>query len=467
MPILLAILVGACLQTAPPPEVDPSRPNIILIVADNMGWGDLGCYGSPAIETPNLDRLASEGVRFVNGYSGAPLCAPSRSNLMTGLHSGHGAVRAANGRGALLSTDVTIAEVLKERDYVTGGFGKWGLGDIGSMGEPERQGFDEFFGYYHHLHAHNYFPRYLVHNGDKVPLKGNGGGGREQFAPYVIVDQMKRFIRENADRPFFCYGPWTMPHPLYVIPESDPAHALYTDKPWPDKVKGHAAYVSLFDRQVGEIWDVLKELGIDEHTIIVVTSDNGPPIAPEYAPLQSTGPFQASSRRGLYESAIRVPLIVRGPLGAQRGVVTEHLAYSPDLLPTFADIAGVPEASWTHSDGLSFLPELFAEEQPAHDFLYWEIQGFTFSERGRLQSAVLSEARGLAQAVREDDWKLVRREAGKPWELYNLTKDPGETNELAGSHPDIVERLAAHAADSHTPPRPQYLYFTMTGQRYE
>ncbi|MGB6033141.1 MAG: sulfatase-like hydrolase/transferase, partial [Bacteroidota bacterium] len=246
------------------------QPNIILIMVDDMGYADLECYGSGVIRTPNIDRMAVEGIRFTDAYSGSCVCAPARSTLMTGRHAGHTSVRGNTGGIPLLDADVTIAEILKKAGYATGGFGKWGLGDIDTPGAPEKQGFDVFFGYYHQIHAHNYYPEYLVRNGQKVRLSGEK---EERYSHYLILKEMLAFIRENRDRPFFCYAPWTPPHGKYQIPDSEPALKSYGDLEGSARVI--AAMISMIDAHVGEVIELLKELEIDDDTIIFFCSDNG------------------------------------------------------------------------------------------------------------------------------------------------------------------------------------------------
>jgi len=250
------------------------NPNIVFVIVDDMGWADLGCYGSRQIKTPNIDRMAAEGVRFTQAYSGCTVCAPARSVLMTGMHMGHTSVRGNTGGIPIRDEDVTVAEVLKRAGYATGGFGKWGLGDVQTPGVPEKHGFDEFFGYYHQVHAHDYWTQYLWRNSQKIPMTGDKGSA-ERYTHNRIFEQTLKFIRRNKNKPFFCYAPWTPPHGQYQIPESDPAWQMYKDKSWPRDAKVAAAMDTMIDRHVGELLDLLKELEIDERTIVFFCSDNG------------------------------------------------------------------------------------------------------------------------------------------------------------------------------------------------
>jgi arylsulfatase A-like enzyme len=267
-------LAASCAGMETTEKGKKDRPNIIFIMVDDMGWADLGCYGSKEIKTPNIDRMAAEGIRFTQAYSGCTVCAPARSVLMTGTHMGHTSVRANTSGVPLLTEDVTVAEVLKRAGYACGGFGKWGLGDVRTPGVPEKQGFDEFYGYYHQIHAHDYWTDYLWHNSKKVHMKGEEGSG-ERYTHYLIFEKTLEFIRKNKDRPFFCYAPWTPPHGKYQIPEDEPAWQIYKDKDWPRDAKVVAAMDTMLDRHVGQVLGLLKKLGIDERTIVFFCSDNG------------------------------------------------------------------------------------------------------------------------------------------------------------------------------------------------
>ncbi len=430
------------------------KPNIIYIVADDLGYGDLGCYGQKDIRTPNLDRMARQGIRFTQHYSGSTVCAPSRSCLMTGLHTGHTPVRGnkeyyPEGQHPLPAETLTIAEVLKRSGYATGAFGKWGLGYPGSDGDPINQGFDEFFGYNCQRYAHNYYPYFLRHNDKKVMLGGNEGKKTEQYAPDIIQKQTLEFIEANKDKPFFVFVPHVIPHAELFVPEDDIVKSYrgkFPEKPYQGiddgknyKIGGYgsvktpranfAAMITRLDRHVGEILDKLRETGLDKKTLVIFTSDNGPHSEgganPSY--FNSSGGLRGQ-KRDLYEGGIRVPMIAWWPGKISAGFKSNHISAFWDVMPTLAEIVGadVPE----NIDGISFLPTLMGKksEQKKHEFLYWE-----FHERGG------------KQAVRKGKWKAIRLGVRKnpdgPLELYNLRTDPQEKNNIASEHPDIVARM--------------------------
>jgi len=319
-----SLVLGGCTAAGRRLGLAPNveRPNIIFIIVDDMGWADLGCYGSRQIHTPNIDQMASDGIRFTQAYSGCTVCAPARSVLMTGLHMGHTSVRGNTGGVPLPDGAVTVADVLKKAGYATGGFGKWGLGDVQTEGVPEKHGFDEFFGYYHQIHAHDYWTEYLWHNSEKVPMSGEKGSG-ERYSHYRIFDRMTEFIRRHKEGPFFCYAPWTPPHGSYQIPESDLAWQMYKDKPWPRNAKVAAAMDTMVDRQVGQLLALLTELEIDENTVVFFCSDNGASERFE-GTLDSSGPLRGR-KRSMYEGGIRVPLVARWPGKIEPGQVSDHL----------------------------------------------------------------------------------------------------------------------------------------------
>ena len=434
-----------------------NKPNIVFIIVDDTGWADLGCYGSRHIRTPNIDQMAAEGIRFTQAYSGCTVCAPARSVLMTGLHMGHTSVRGNTGGIPLPDGDATVAEVLKRAGYATGGFGKWGLGDVDSPGVPEKQGFDEFFGYYHQVHAHDYWTEYLWRNSQKVPMVGEKGDP-QRYTHYRIFEQTLEFIRRNKDRPFFCYAPWTPPHGQYQIPESDPAWQMYKDKPWPRDAKVVAAMDTMIDRNVGELLDLLKELKIDERTIVLFCSDNG--AAKRFdGLLDSSGPLRGC-KRSMYEGGIRVPMIVRWPGKIKAGTVSEHVCYFADVMPTLAELAGASRYVPTGVDGLSFVPTLTGRAiQKKHPFLYWEWHLYNWGKRKNVPS-------GLMQAVRMGDWKAVRHQSNVPFELYDLSKDVAEKNNLAAERPDIVAKIEAYVQRDRVEPRAQIEPEKPEGKRY-
>jgi len=435
------------------PAADTTKPNIIYIMMDEWGYYEWSAMGHPILDTPHIDRLAAEGMRFTQFLAGGNVCAPTRSVLMTGQHSGHTTVRSNGGGMALCDDDVTIADMLKAAGYATGGFGKWGLGDAGTTGVPERQGFDLFFGYYHQVHAHTYYPKYLLRNGRKEPLKGNTGDylTGETFSHNLIHEEGLTFIRENRDRPFFAYLPWTPPHGLWGMPEDDPAWLKYKDKKWDARnqrgkydAQMYAAMVEMVDRQIGEIIALLRELGIEKKTILFVCGDNGGQpyfrtdkhphgfLAPNLNP--KTGVRFRGGKGNFYEGGLRIPFIVRWPGRIKPGTVSDHLGYFPDIMPTLAELAGadVPKGC----DGISIVPTLLGDsgrKQGQHDYLYWEDP--------------------RAVAVRMGNWKLVMPRKKKTIELYDLTKDIEEQTNIADKHPDIVRKMKAHAKAAHTTPR--------------
>ncbi len=428
-------------------EAAPRRkPNIVYFVSDELGYYELSCMGHPHFKTPNIDRMAAQGMRFTQALAGAPVCAPTRCCLMTGKHAGHTSVRVNDGATPLRPEEVTIASALKEVGYATGGFGKWGCGGRGSTGVPEKHGFDVFFGYYDQVHAHSYYPPYLVRNSEEVPLPGNvGGRSGKTYSHYVIMEEAKKFIRQNKDRPFFCYLPVTPPHGMHDIPETDPSWQLYKDKPWPEPAKVYAAMVNMVDRNVGEVLALLRELGLERDTIVLLSGDNGgadyfrtkdrprgfhgPNVNPK------TGVAFRGHKGNLYEGGLRVPMIAYWPGRIKPGQVSDLLWYFPDIFPTFAELAGAKTPD--DLDGISVVPTLLGEDvagrkQEQHEYLYWEYGGQV--------------------AVRQGNWKAIRTR-GK-WELYDLATDIEEKNNLAEKHPDILARLKKFAEEAHEPARP-------------
>jgi arylsulfatase A-like enzyme len=438
-----ALAVAGCGSAWAAAKAVGRKPNIIFIMSDELGYYELSCMGNPHFKTPNVDRLAAEGVRFTQALAGSSVCAPTRCCLMTGKHSGHTSVRQNDGGTPLRADEETVASVLKRAGYATGGFGKWGCGGRGSTGVPEKHGFDVFVGYYDQVHAHSYYPPYIIRNSEEVPLEGNKGGSKGRtYSHYVIMDEAKKFIRESRDRPFFCYLPVTPPHGLFDIPDDDPAWALFKDKPWSESARRYAAMVAMVDRQVGEVLAMLKEFGLDENTIIFFSGDNGgadyfrdadhprgfhgPNVNPK------TGKAFRGHKGNLYEGGLRIPMIVRWPGKISSGRVSDFLWYFPDVLPTLAELAGA--AAPKDVDGISIVPELIGEaaagrKQQTHEFLYWEYGGQT--------------------AVRMGHWKAVRPGKDKGWELYDLNGDLEEANDVAARHPDVLAGMTAFAEQAH------------------
>jgi len=430
-----------------------ARPNIIFILADDLGYGDVGCYGQMRIKTPRIDRLATEGIRFTQAYAGSTVCAPSRCVLMTGLHTGHCRVRGNGGATpvsqALRPEDMTVARVLKQAGYTTALVGKWGLGNVGpaEVGLPLRQGFDYFFGYLNQTHAHNYYPTFLWRNEDKVPLRNvvpderpTGAGvatTRLDYSPDLMTDEALAFIRRSKDRPFFLYFSPTLPHANNEARNRGmevPDLGEYAAMDWPDPQKGHAAMVTRLDSYVGRIMDLLKELGLDDRTIVFFTSDNGPHKEGGNDPNfnDSNGPLRGI-KRDLYDGGVRVPFVARWPGVIRAGQVSDQLVWFADVLPTAADLAAAQTP--IQVDGTSIVPALKGQAQDVlrQRTLYWE-----FHEGG------------FKRAVRQGDWKLISLGAGKALELYDLSKDIGETTDVASQNPDVVKRLEAIMKASRT-----------------
>ena len=429
------------------------KPNIIFILADDLGYGDLGCYGQTQIKTPHIDRMAARGMRFTDHYAGSTVCAPSRCSLMTGLHTGHTYVRGNReikpmGQLPLLPDTVTMPKVFKKAGYTTALYGKWGLGGPGSTGIPNKQGFDTFFGYLCQRHAHNYYPEFLFRNEERVPLTGNkienprpDGAGvaveRGQYSHDLIAEEALKFIEANKDRPFFLYLAVTLPHANNEAGRKGmevPGYGIYKDRDWPEPQKGHAAMISRLDRDLGRIMETLKESGIDKKTLVFFTSDNGPHreggANPEF--FDSNGPLRGN-KRDLYEGGIRVPLIAHWPGKVKPGTVSHHVSAFWDFLPTFAELVGIEDPP--SGDGISMVPTLIGEpaKQKQHEFLYWE-----FHERGS------------KQAVRMGDWKAVRFGIGGKLELYNIKEDLGEKHDVAEDHPQIVAKIKDYLKTART-----------------
>ena len=404
------------------------KPNILFILADDLGYGDLGCYGQERIKTPSLDRMAGEGILFTSAYSGSTVCAPSRCVLMTGLHSGHCRVR-GNARVPLQPEDVTVAEVLKSAGYATGIVGKWGLGEPDTLGIPTRQGFDEWFGYLNQGHAHNYYPDYLWRNEERVLIPGNQNGQKGTYSNDLIQEEALGFVRRHKDSPFFLYLTYTLPHANNELGAQTgngmevPSDEPYSKEDWPAPQKGHAAMITRLDRYVGEVLQLLKDLGIDERTIVFFASDNGTHKEGGADPafFRSSGPLRGY-KRDLYEGGIRVPMIVRWPGRIQPGRTSDLAWAFWDFLPTAAELAGIEPPKGL--DGISVLPELMGKAQEEHESLYWE-----FHERG------------FSQAVRMGRWKSVRKGSAQPMELYNLSEDLSEAKDVADRHPRVAARM--------------------------
>ncbi len=448
-PFCLLIFSMICFSFSNKKVQIKDKPNIILIFADDMGYGEPGCYGQKIIKTPNIDKLAKEGLLFTNYYSGSPVCAPSRCVMLTGKHTGHSYIRGnmgirPEGQIHIVDSEVTIAEILKKEGYKTAAIGKWGLGFINTEGDPNNQGFDYFYGYNCQRQAHNYYPYYLWRNNVRDTLWGNHRSHTgEQYSQDIFTREALIFIEENKNNPFFLYLPLTIPHLSIqvpeesleqykgIIPEEEYNHLnkKYEKHPFPRA--GRAAMISHMDRDIGKIISLLKELELDKNTIIIFTSDNGPPgdrsggADSEY--FNSTGPLRGS-KGTLYEGGIRVPMIVRWPGQIRKGVTTNHVSGFQDLLPTIAEL--VKSDHPEDIDGISFLPVLYGNDslQKRHQYLYWEFPSY-----------------GGQQALRMGNWKAIKRNLFKnpdaQMELFNLMNDVAEQNDISSDHPEIVKKM--------------------------
>ncbi len=451
-------VIGPSMAAAAGPGPAGAKPNIIFILADDLGYGDLGCYGQQRIRTPNLDRLAAEGMRFTDFYAGSTVCAPSRCVLMVGQHTGHCSVRGNASTKNLIAQsltpeDVTVADLLKEAGYQTALIGKWGLGEVGQPGHPFRQGFDYFFGYLNQVHAHNYYPEFLWRGFAKVRLKnvvkpasrayaGFRGGvaiKRVEYSQDLLLKEALEFISLNRSKPFFLYLALTIPHANNEAGKGGlevPDYGTYADRDWPEPQRGLAAMISRMDLDIGRLTHWLKELGIAENTFVFFSSDNGPHGEggndPEF--FNSNGPLRGI-KRDLYEGGIRVPFVAWCPGRIKPGQVSRHIGSFADFLPKAAELAGVKPPA--NIDGISIVPTLLGqpERQRQHEYLYWE-----FYERG------------FAQAVRRGKWKAVRNwSVEEPIELYDLENDIGETTDLAEKYPEVVQQLAQIMSQAHVP----------------
>lgn len=456
VPLLLTLAAlaatGARAQ-APEGRGADRLPNVVLILADDLGYGDLGAYGNRVIRTPRLDRMAAEGTRFTQFYAGSTICAPSRAVLLTGLHAGHATVRNnvtwPRGDAPLLPSDVTIAEALSEAGYTSGAFGKWALGLGASTGSPARQGFDAFFGYEDQSEAHDYYvPRLQrIEGGSVVDVDVDS----TRYSHDVVMDEALDFIRENRDRPFFAYLAVAPPHKDLVVPPE--ALAPYLDRDGQSvfqetRAEGapnatYAAMVSVLDQGVGEVLDLLAELGLDHDTVVLFTSDNGSHAEQGHDPaITGSSGLLRGTKRDLYEGGIRVPMIAWGPGRVPAGAVSEHVWAAYDVLPTLADLAGAPVPAGV--DGISVEDALTGSgPAPTHEALYWEWRE--------------PAARGgeFLQAVRAGDWKLLRftdASGASRVELYDLRTDLAETTDVAAERPEVAARLAAHMARAHVRP---------------
>jgi len=408
-----------------------ARPNIIFILADDLGYGDLGCYGQQRIKTPNLDRLAAEGIRFTQAYSGATVCAPSRCCLMTGKHGGHATVR-GNKRPevGLRPDEATLPALLKKAGYRTALSGKWGLGGPSTRSMPNQRGFDEFFGYLDQLHAHNSYPEHLWQNEEEVFLTENWFNRRKKFAPDLFTEKALEFVKRRENRPFFLYLAYTVPHADNELGAFQgngievPGDEPYSNENWPQVERNFAALITRMDRDIGTLLAALGDGGIDRNTLIVFSSDNGPHREGGHDPdyFSSRGPLRGI-KRDLYEGGIRMPFLTRWTGRIRGGQVSGQVLAFWDILPSLGELVGAAKPAGI--DGISVLPALLGERRVEHPPLYWE-----FHERG------------FSQAVRFGDWKAVRNNPQKPIELYALETDIGEKNDVAAGNAPVAQKAA-------------------------
>jgi arylsulfatase A len=402
---VLALLAVAAASAA-------TKPNVIFILADDLGYGDLGCFGQTKIKTPNVDRLAAEGMRFTQAYAGSTVCAPSRCTLLTGKHTGHSAIRGngeldPEGQRPMPADTFTVGHLMKRTGYSTGIIGKWGLGFPGSVSTPDKMGFDYFFGYNCQRKAHEYYPDYLWRNTEKVMLDG------KKYSHDLMAEEALEFVRRNKNQPFFLYLAFTIPHGKYQVPDQ----GQYANEAWPEQQKILAAMITRLDKDVGRLMALLKELNLDDNTLVFFASDNGAGHQPKF--FQSSGPLRGM-KRDMYEGGLRSPSIARWPGKIKSGVVSEQVWAFWDLMPTLAELT--EQKSPPKMDGVSIVPALLEGKTVQHPPLYFE-----FHERG------------FTVAARDGDWKAVRLGTKQPIELYDLKSDAAEQHDVAAKHPDVVK----------------------------
>ena len=417
------------------------QPNIIFILSDDLAQGDLGCYGQKLIQTPNLDRMAREGTRYTQAYCGTTVCAPSRASLMTGLHMGHSPIRAnreiqPEGQMPLPASTVTVAQILKSAGYATACIGKWGMGMFDTTGSPLKKGFDHFFGYNCQRHAHSYFPSHLYNDDQRFPLKDNSS---KPYAQNFIADEALKFVKANRSRPFFLFYAITLPHGNYEIDDQ----GIYKDQPWTAQQKNYAAMVTRLDTDVGRLLALVKELGLDENTLVMLAGDNGSSFQPNSElgrHFQQAANGLRGFKRELYEGGLRQAALARWPGTVPSGRVSDEPWAFWDFLPTVAELAGAKIPAECKTDGLSLVPYLKGGTAPQREYFYWE----------------LHEARRPLRAVRFGDWKAVQNGPQAALELYDLAADPSEKTNLARQKAGIVAKAAelmeaAHADDPNWP----------------
>ncbi|MBI9016916.1 MAG: arylsulfatase [Phycisphaerae bacterium] len=443
---IFGVLVSNCKSNALAID-NKIKPNIIFILADDLGYAEVGCYGQKKIKTPNIDKLAKQGMKFTQHYSGNPVCAPSRCTLITGMHNGHGQVRGnkqvggkegwklgntTGGQYPLAKGTVTIANLLKKQGYATGAFGKWGLGIVDSTGDPQKQGFDHFYGYICQRQAHTYYPNHLWNDGKVERIPENDNMQRKVYSHDLISQKALDFVRKYKDQPFFCYVPSTIPHVALQVPEENMKEykGKWPETPFKGNPQGYtsqetpraayAAMVTTLDKEVGRMMDLVKELGIEDNTIFIFSSDNGPTFngGSDSKFFESAGPFRGL-KCSVYEGGIRVPMIVRWPGKIKAGSVNDHISAFWDFMPTLCDATG--STSPSNIDGISMLPTWLGKKgQKQHEILYWEL--------------------GNQQAIRMGNWKAVRMNQGDI-KLYDLSKDIHEDNDVRAINPDITRKM--------------------------
>ena len=432
---VLGLIVCASGLAARAAESAPAKPNIIFILSDDVAQGDLGCYGQKLIQTPNLDRMAGEGTRYTQAYCGTTVCAPSRTSLMTGLHMGHSPVRAnreigTEGQMPLPAGTFTVAQLLKSAGYSTACIGKWGMGMFDTTGSPLKLGFDHFYGYNCQRHAHSYFPKFLYNDDKRFELPGNDGnekitGKGAIYAQDLIADETLKWVRAQQDKPFFLYYSVTLPHGTFQINDQ----GLYKDKPWTEQEKNYAAMVTRLDSDVGRLLTLLKELKLDEKTLVMLAGDNGSSFPPDSALGKRFN--QASNglrgfKRELYEGGLRNAGIARWPGVVPAARVSDEPWAFWDFLPTCAELSGAKIPANCKPDGFSLVSYLKGGAAPQREYFYWELHEGT-----------------PLQALRWGDWKAVRNGPSKPVEIYNLKTDAAESNNLAAAMPELVAKAEA------------------------
>lgn len=441
--IAAAAVMALTLAGAPLAAGSESQANLVYIMTDDLGYGDLGCFGQQRIKTPQLDQLAREGMKLTSYYAGNTVCRPSRLSLWTGMHMGHTPI-ASNAQYVFQPSDVTVAELLGDAGYATGGVGKWAMGGTGTSGHPNKNGFDFWMGYLDQSNAHNYYPTHLWLNDEKFPLPGNVIGDypkgrgrvaskRVTYSHDVMTDHMLEFVKENHDKPFLLHVHWTIPHAnneggrVLGNGMEVPDYGIYKDRLWPDVEKGHAAMITRMDGDVGRLIALLRDLQIADNTLVFFTSDNGPHSegGHRHEYFNSNGPLRGY-KRDLYEGGIRAPTLAWWPGTIEPGSVSDEPLAAYDWLPTACELAGVDAPD--NIDGISFVPTLLGKSQPSHDYLFWSFRA--------------------KKAVRKGKWKAVIAGSDKPLELYDLEQDIGEKHDVAARHPNIVAEMKRIIAEA-------------------